>query len=110
MNQKGTDIGLTIRTLREEKGLTRTELAEAAGISESHLKKIESGSRRPGIDTYQKIIEVLGEDMILGEGRDTVKGNCADRMREILMGGTEEQAVFMMGLLEYVAQNIGMVL
>lgn len=111
MNRKGTDLGLTIRTLREGKGLTRTELSEAAGISESHLKKIEAGSRRPGIDTYQKIIEILGEDMMIAESAgDTVRGNCADRMREILMGSTEEQALFMTGLLEYVAQNIGLVL
>lgn len=110
MNQKGTDLGLTIRTLREGKGMTRMELSEAAGISESHLKKIEAGSRRPGIDTYQKIIEILGEDMIAENEGDTVRGNCADRMREILMGSTEEQALFMTGLLEYVAQNIGIVL
>lgn len=110
MNQKGMDLGLTIRTLREEKGLTRVELSEAAGISESHLKKIEAGSRRPGIDTYQKIIGILGEDMIAENEGDTIRGNCADRMREILMGSTEEQALFMTGLLEYVAQNIGLVL
>ena len=105
MDQKGMDLGLTIRMLREGKGLTRMELSEAAGISESHLKKIESGSRRPGIDTYQKIIRILGEDMIAGRG-DTVRGNCAARIQEILMGSTEEQALFMTGLLEYVAQNM----
>ena len=110
MDQKGTDLGLKIRMLREKKGLTRTELSEVAGISESHLKKIEAGSRRPGIDTYQKIIEILGVDMIAGNGRDTVKGNCEDRMKEVLTGSTEEQALFMAGLLEYVAQNIGSVM
>ena len=76
MNQNGTELGLTIRMMREKKGMTRPELAEAAGISESHLKKVETGSRRPGIDTYQKIIRILGEDVIAGGGEDTVKGNC----------------------------------
>ena len=110
MNQNSMDLGLKIRMLREKKGMTRLELSEAAGISESHLKKIEAGSRRPGIDTYQKIIGILGEDMAAGSRKNTVRGNCEDRMREILMGSTEEQALFMTGLLEYVAQNIGLVL
>ena len=46
MNQNGTELGLTIRMMREKKGMTRPELAEAAGISESHLKKVETGSRQ----------------------------------------------------------------
>lgn len=109
MDQNGQEFGSTIRTLREKKEMTRSELAEAAGISESHLKKVESGSRRPGIGTYQKIIRILGEDMIAGSA-DTVKGNCAARIQEILMDSTEEQALFMTGLLEYVAKNIRLVL
>lgn len=110
MEQKAMDLGQKIRMLREKRGMTRTELSETAGISESHLKKIEAGSRRPGIDTYQRIIGILGEDMIAGNGANTVKGNCEDRMREILTGSTEKQALFMTGLLEYVAENIGLVL
>lgn len=110
MNVRDTDLGKTIRTLRESKGMTRLELSEAAGISESHLKKIESGSRRPGIDTYQKIIDVLGADIVIQDEWKTVKGNCAARVQEILMNSTEEQALFMTGLLEFVAQNMRAVL
>ena len=110
MNQNGTELGLTIRMMREKKGMTRPELAEAAGISESHLKKVETGSRRPGIETDQKIMRILGEDVIAGGGEDTVKGNCAARIQEILMDSTEEQALVMTGLLEYVAKNIRLAL
>lgn len=87
MNVRDTDWGKTIRTLREVRQMTRFELSEAAGISESHLKKIESGSRRPGIDTYQKIIDVLGVDIVIQDEDETVKGNCAARVQEILMKG-----------------------
>lgn len=59
MDAGTTNIGKTIRTLREVKGMTRLELSEAAGISES------------------------------------------------LMNSTDEQALFMTGLLEFVARNIG---
>ncbi len=107
MNVRDTDLGKTIRTLREARGMTRVELSEAAEISESHLKKIEAGSRRPGIDTYQKIIDVLGADIVIQDEGKTVKGNCVARVQEILMNSTEEQALFMTGLLEFVAQNMG---
>ena len=110
MDHKSMDLGRTIRIMREAKRMTRPELSEAAGISESHLKKIESGSRRPGIDTYQKIMGILGADMVMQEECETVKGNCAARMQEILLGSTEEQALFLTGLLEFVAQNLGLVM
>ncbi len=110
MDAGATDLGKIIRMLREAKGMTRFELSEAAGISESHLKKIESGSRRPGIGTYQKMIDVLGADVIIQNEEHTVKGSCAARVKEILMNSTDEQALFMTGLLEFVARNIGAVL
>ena len=59
INIGGTDIGETIRNLRETRGMTRAELAEAVGISESHMKKIESGVRLPGINTFQRITVIL---------------------------------------------------
>lgn len=41
---QSTNISEAIKLLRESKGMTRAELSEAAGISESHLKKIETGA------------------------------------------------------------------
>ena len=38
--------------------------------------------------------------MIAGGGEDTVKGNCAARIQEILMDSTEEQAVFMTSVID----------
>ena len=52
-----TDMGQEIKMLRVMRGMERPELAEAVGISDSHLKKIESGARQPGIHTYRKIID-----------------------------------------------------
>ena len=47
------------RRAREERGLTQEALAELAGISHSHLSKVESGSRTIGMKTYIKILEAL---------------------------------------------------
>ena len=44
------DLGELIRNLREARGITRSELAEQAEVSISHLEKIEAGQRNPGMD------------------------------------------------------------
>lgn len=51
---------LTIRKLREEKGMTIGDLAIKANISQTLLKKIESGEKRsPGISIIKDIAKGL---------------------------------------------------
>ena len=47
ISMEGTNLGVTVKKLRETKGMSRVELSEAAGISESHLKKLKPGSDNP---------------------------------------------------------------
>lgn len=109
MNIGGTNVGEDIRVLRERRKMTRSELSEAVGISESHLKKIEAGARQPGINTYQRIIEILEVDIIIRNEEKTVIDICVAKVERILMNSTEAQALFMTGVLECMAQNIGSV-
>ena len=51
-----------LETLRNEKERTMKQVAGGSGISESHYCLIESGDRRPSVDTAKKIAEVLGFD------------------------------------------------
>ena len=44
------ELGLRIKMLRTEKGLTQEKLAEALGISLEHIGKIERGKRTPSLD------------------------------------------------------------
>lgn len=106
MESKSTGLGLAVRSLRETKGMSRGELARAAGISESYLKKIENGDRKPGLDIYQKITEVLDADIAIRNFDGTVKGECAARAHKVFLESTEKQAVFLVQVLEYMAQNI----
>ena len=41
-----TNIGKNIRKMREAKGMSREALAEAAGVSESHLNRIGNEEAR----------------------------------------------------------------
>ena len=106
MNFEETDIGETVKILRRAKGMSRPVLSKAVGISESHLKKIETGVRQPGIDTYRKILETLEAEIVIIDKEKTVKGSCAAKMHGILMKSTEEQAILMTAVLECISQNM----
>ena len=84
MGSGSTGLGLTVRSLRETKGMSRRELAHAAGISESYLKKIEKGDRSPGLEIYQRITEVLDADISISNSDGTVKGECVARAHKVL--------------------------
>ena len=53
------EIGSTIISLREEKGLTQEWLALECGISVSYLRRIEHGTANPTINELWRIAEVL---------------------------------------------------
>ena len=79
-----TSLGDTIRTLKLTKGKTVEELAEAVEIRESHLKKIEAGTRQPSMATYQRIMEVLGIKMVIDNQEETVKEKCLAKVQRAI--------------------------
>ena len=52
-------IGKKIKEFRKKSNLTQAQLAEKAGISETHISKIEIGSNAPSIENFLKIAEIL---------------------------------------------------
>lgn len=46
--------------VREEKSMSRTELAQASGLTEKGLTYIEEGKRIPRLDTFLRIANGLG--------------------------------------------------
>ena len=48
-----------ITYLREQKGITVNKLANLAGISQSFLREIELGNKRPTIETVSYICDAL---------------------------------------------------
>jgi DNA-binding XRE family transcriptional regulator len=53
-------IAVTLRVLREERGLTQKEAAELAGVSHFTLLYLESGKRPPYMPTVTKIARAYG--------------------------------------------------
>lgn len=60
MDKEFQVIAKNIKCLREKKGYTQEQLAEAVDLSASHLSKVESGQRRIGMKAYLSILQVLG--------------------------------------------------
>ena len=60
--QKTSDlqqIGINIRRIRTEQGISRAQLAYEIATSEKQLSRIELGEVNSGIQTYIKIARVL---------------------------------------------------
>ena len=103
------NIGDVIRKLRNEREMTREQLAEKAEISLSHLNKIEAGIKRPSILRYQRIMEVLQVDISIRDEEQTEKGKCVARARDILLTRSENEAKYLLKVLECAADNLNLV-
>lgn len=104
------DLGELIKKLRTERGITRNELAEQAGVSLSHLEKIEAGLRNPGMGTFVKIMVVLDINISLQGVGATIQEKCVLIVRDILMGSTEDEAKYLAKMVECMAENLTMLM
>jgi transcriptional regulator with XRE-family HTH domain len=60
MDNTASEFGEKLRGYRERLGLLQKELAEGAGLSPSHLTRIEKGARKPPqVDTVLRMVAVL---------------------------------------------------
>lgn len=56
-------IGRRIRAVREEAGLSQSQLGEKIGYSAMGISHLENGDRKIKIEDLQKIADVLSRDM-----------------------------------------------
>jgi predicted transcriptional regulator len=49
-----------IRAMRMKLGLTQTQLAQLAGVTQAYIAKIEAGKADPRVSTLEKILAALG--------------------------------------------------
>lgn len=87
MNERGDgdaaerrELGGHIRRIRTEAGLTMSELADAAGVSQSLISQVERGLAEPSLGTLRRIAQSLGTTVGAlfvggnGNGRDGASG------------------------------------
>lgn len=54
-----------IRALREQRGLSQTELARQVGTTQSAIARLESGTISPSLATLERVADALGVDLVV---------------------------------------------
>lgn len=92
------NAGKTIARLREEKGLSQTELADKSGVSRVMIGKYERGDAVPSIEAAKKIADALDVslDYLVGEGiNSTFDKKTLKRFQEIAeLESSKKQVLF----------------
>ncbi|MEU9837193.1 XRE family transcriptional regulator [Streptosporangium sp. NPDC048047] len=63
-------VGSRIRRLREERGVSLSELARRAGVGKATLSGLENGTRNPTLETLWAVTAELGVPLALALGAD----------------------------------------
>jgi transcriptional regulator with XRE-family HTH domain len=80
-------VGGRIKRFRKERGMTATELANAAGVSKSYLSALENGDgtqRRPSAKTLYSLASAMGVAMSDLLGRPIITQAPSDRPESLL--------------------------
>ncbi|MBG0820216.1 helix-turn-helix transcriptional regulator [Planomonospora sp. ID91781] len=83
------DVGRRIRGLREERGLSLSELARRAGIGKATLSGLENGTRNPTLETLWAVTAQLGVPLAAAVGTGPVAHGAA--VRGVLLEVFEEE-------------------
>ncbi|WP_405148193.1 helix-turn-helix domain-containing protein [Sphaerisporangium sp. NBC_01403] len=68
MNADATDLGRRIRRLRQERGISLSELARRAGVGKATLSGLENGTRNPTLETLWAVTAQLGVPLAVALG------------------------------------------
>ena len=60
MSPTPRQIGMTLRKLRDAKGMSQGALAKKARISREHLSRLEAGRYDPSVGVVQRLAKALG--------------------------------------------------
>jgi len=102
-------IANNIKTLRIRKGYTQEQLAEAAGISASHLSKVETGQKRIGMKTYLSVLQILDvkdDEYVSLAVENEKKEEEWSRFKDLMEDCTDAEERFLLETLENVKQNL----
>lgn len=85
-------IGRKIRDLREQRGLTLSQVSQRAGLSAAHVSEVERGLSAASLKTLEKLAEVLevSTAVLLGKDECDPLGERMRRLRE-RMGLTQKE-------------------
>lgn len=65
------ELGTAVRSLREERGWTQRQLAEAAGMTQPAVARFEAGGTTPTLAVLDRVARALGVDLVVRFDRRT---------------------------------------
>lgn len=108
MNGNSLLLADNIKKLREKKGLTQPELAELAGISASHLAKIETGCRNMGMNSYLQLLNALRVNTMVIAELENIRHveQAVISFVELIKDCSDAEVKFLMDTLGTIKQNM----
>jgi transcriptional regulator with XRE-family HTH domain len=79
-----TEVGFLLGTTRIARGLTQTQLAAAAGMSQNHLANIEQGRRTLTARYVRVVSALLGLNPVEVAGLAIQENNSFKRMKKVV--------------------------
>lgn len=101
------EIGIRIRKLREEQGITREKLASKSEITTKFLYEVENGKKGISAVNLYKIATVLSSScdyLLLGRNKTDSESEVESLYSELLKGMTVEQRKVVVKILEMLLQ------
>ncbi len=87
-------LGQSIRTVREQQGLSLRELARRVDVSPSFISQIELGKANPSVGTLYSIVSVLGTtlDDLIGEPSGSAGAEAGPELVDAALAGDASRA------------------
>src|SRR5690348_11773844 len=54
------EVGGLLAKFRELRGLSRSEVAASAGVTEAYVGMVERGKRSPGVEAFRQLLKAVG--------------------------------------------------
>ena len=103
-------LGVNIKHFREKKGFSAIQLSNITGISESHIKNLESASANPSINTLVRIANSLDVslDYLLKDSLSTHlrMTSYADNIIKSLEDCSEQELIFINDIIISLKKNM----
>jgi len=100
------NIGNRITELRKELGYTTNKLARLAGVSQSYLRDIELGNKKPGTDILERICDALNVTLAEFFSTSTKRSALVDRLVETADKLDENQLQILIAFLDSLNTSI----
>ncbi len=90
-------LGDLVRKRRIELNLTQAELAEIMNVDSCYISRIETGARKPNLDSLKSFANALNvsSDYLLGIESNIFLHNCVSDMEKVLQNLVEEDRLLM---------------